>query len=85
MLPINLGIPRLLDHRGVEFMYHCNRKKINNMLVMLEPGELGDMAANGPFPVQIPFGTGTDTKKNISLFSSKRCQVFSFTFFNYAE
>ena len=45
--------PRILELRGVEFMCHCNRKKINNMLVMLEPHDLSDMAANGPFPIQI--------------------------------
>ena len=45
--------PRLLDHRGVEFMCHCSRKKIQNMLRMLDIQELEDMAVNGPFPVRI--------------------------------
>lgn len=42
-----------LHHRGIEFMCHCNRKGIGTMLKMLAPDELKDMAANGPFPVQI--------------------------------
>lgn len=45
--------PRLLDQRGVEFMCHCNPPQIRTMLSMLELGALEDMAANGPFPVDI--------------------------------
>ena len=45
--------PHLLDHRGVEFMCHCSRKKITNMLAMLDIRDLEDMAVNGPFPIQI--------------------------------
>ncbi len=45
--------PRLLDQRGVEFMCHCGEQQIRAMLSMLELNELADMAANGPFPVEI--------------------------------
>lgn len=45
--------PKLLDHRGIEFMCHCNQKHIATMLMMLNPEELEDMATNGPFPVKI--------------------------------
>ncbi|KJS30321.1 MAG: hypothetical protein VR64_16590 [Desulfatitalea sp. BRH_c12] len=45
--------PRLLDHRGVEFMCHCSRAQIRTMLSMLDPAELDDMARNGPFPIEI--------------------------------
>ncbi len=45
--------PRLLDHKGVEFMCHCSRKQIQTMLALLKPEDLKDMAENGPFPVQI--------------------------------
>jgi molecular chaperone Hsp33 len=45
--------PLRLHHRGVEFMCHCNRKAIGAMLLLLKPEELEDMAANGPFPIQI--------------------------------
>ncbi len=45
--------PRLIDHRGVEFMCHCSRKRIVTMLHMLKAEDLEEMAVNGPFPVEI--------------------------------
>lgn len=45
--------PRLLDQRGIEFLCHCNRDQIRNMLTMLSPEDIDDMARNGPFPVEI--------------------------------
>ena len=45
--------PKLLHHRGIEFMCHCSQKGIAVMLMMLKLEELEEMAANGPFPVQI--------------------------------
>jgi molecular chaperone Hsp33 len=45
--------PRLLDHRGIEFMCHCNRNQIQNILGMLPLEDLQDMARNGPFPIEI--------------------------------
>ncbi len=45
--------PRLLESRGVEFMCHCNIKRITRMISMLKLEDLEDMAANGPFPIEI--------------------------------
>jgi molecular chaperone Hsp33 len=45
--------PKLLDQRGVEFMCHCNRDRIRAMISMLKPEDIADMAANGPFPIEI--------------------------------
>jgi molecular chaperone Hsp33 len=45
--------PRLLDQRGVEFMCHCSRQRLRTMIAMLKREDLADMAANGPFPVEI--------------------------------
>jgi molecular chaperone Hsp33 len=45
--------PRLLDQRGVEFMCHCSRERITAMITMLKPEDLAEMAANGPFPIEI--------------------------------
>ena len=45
--------PKFLGQRGVEFMCHCTDKRIVSMLNMLGQSELDDMAANGPFPVQV--------------------------------
>lgn len=45
--------PRLLGSRGVEFMCHCNREQIRNMIAMLDIDDVQDLADNGPYPVQI--------------------------------
>ena len=45
--------PRLLESRGIEFMCHCSRSQIRRMIALLDADELEDMAANGPFPVQV--------------------------------
>jgi molecular chaperone Hsp33 len=45
--------PKLLEGRGVEFMCHCNHERISSMLAMLKLEDLEDMAANGPFPIEI--------------------------------
>ena len=45
--------PRLLENRGVEFMCHCNADRIRTMIAMLKPEDLQDMAANGPFPLEV--------------------------------
>ena len=45
--------PRLLENRGVEFMCHCNIKRITRMISMLKLEDLEDMATNGPFPIEI--------------------------------
>lgn len=45
--------PQLLESRGVEFMCHCNPKRISTMLAMLKLQDLEEMAENGPFPIEI--------------------------------
>ena len=45
--------PRILDHRGIEFLCHCSERQIENILGMLPVEDLEDMAFNGPFPVEI--------------------------------
>jgi len=42
----------LADYR-VEFMCHCKRDKIENMLMMLPVTDLKDIRDNGPFPLEI--------------------------------
>jgi len=37
----------------VEFMCHCNRDKIENMLMMLPVADLKELRDNGPFPLKI--------------------------------
>ena len=44
---------KLLTSRGIEFMCHCNDDRISAMLAMLKPDDLEEMAANGPFPIEI--------------------------------
>jgi len=45
--------PMLLGNRRVEFMCHCNKDKVRNMLSLLSIQELEDIQENGPFPVEI--------------------------------
>jgi molecular chaperone Hsp33 len=45
--------PELLADYRVEFMCHCNRDKIENMLMMLPVTDLKDIRDNGPFPLEI--------------------------------
>ncbi len=45
--------PKLLEDRGVEFMCHCNPKRITRMIAMLKVEDLDEMAENGPFPIEI--------------------------------
>ncbi len=45
--------PKLLEDRGVEFMCHCNPQRISSMIAMLKTEDLDEMAANGPFPIEI--------------------------------
>ena len=45
--------PKYLDSRGIEFLCHCKRNQIRNMIAMLELRDVQDLAENGPFPVQI--------------------------------
>ena len=45
--------PQFLGDHRIEFMCHCNRDRVENMLTMLPEKDLRDMAENGPFPVEI--------------------------------
>lgn len=44
--------PRVLAGRRIEFMCHCRRKKLRNLLAMLPLEDLEDILENGPFPVE---------------------------------
>lgn len=45
--------PRLLAERRVEFMCHCNKEKVYNLLMMLPFEDLTDIIENGPFPLEL--------------------------------
>ena len=45
--------PEFLADYRVEFMCHCNRDKIENMLLLLPVHDLKDIRDNGPFPLEI--------------------------------
>jgi molecular chaperone Hsp33 len=45
--------PKILDEGRVEFMCHCNKEGVRNLLMMLPVYDLKDIRDNGPFPVEI--------------------------------
>jgi molecular chaperone Hsp33 len=45
--------PQFLGEHRIEFMCHCSHDRVREMLAMLPEKDLRDMAANGPFPVEI--------------------------------
>jgi molecular chaperone Hsp33 len=45
--------PKFLANYRIEFMCHCNRKRLHNLLTLLPIDELKDMRDKGPFPVDI--------------------------------
>jgi molecular chaperone Hsp33 len=45
--------PRFLADRRIEFLCHCNREKIRNLLMLLPIDELQDLRDQGPYPVEI--------------------------------
>ena len=45
--------PRFIDQRKTEFICHCNRDQIRNVLTVLPIDELADLQEKGPFPVEI--------------------------------
>ncbi len=45
--------PRVLAERRVEFMCHCNKEKVRNLLLMLPFEDLTDIRENGPFPLEM--------------------------------
>ena len=44
--------PRILENRHIEFLCHCNKERVRNMLAMLPIDELDDILTNGPFPLE---------------------------------
>jgi molecular chaperone Hsp33 len=45
--------PRFLASHRIEFMCHCNRKRVRSLLMLLPIEDLKDIRDNGPFPVEI--------------------------------
>jgi molecular chaperone Hsp33 len=45
--------PRVLAERRVEFMCHCNKEKVYNLLLLLPFEDLTDILENGPFPLAL--------------------------------
>lgn len=45
--------PRVLAERRVEFMCHCSKEKVRNLLMMLPFDDLSDILENGPFPLEL--------------------------------
>lgn len=45
--------PRFLAERRIEFMCHCNKDRLKNVLTMLPIEDLKDIRDNGPFPLEM--------------------------------
>ena len=45
--------PRFLANHRVEFMCHCNKKRLRSYLTLLPIEELKDIRDNGPFPLSL--------------------------------
>jgi molecular chaperone Hsp33 len=45
--------PRFLANYRIEFMCHCNRERVRNLLTLLPIDELKDIRDNGPFPLEM--------------------------------
>jgi len=45
--------PKILDEGRVEFMCHCGKDGVRNLLMMLPVHDLKDIRDNGPFPVEL--------------------------------
>jgi molecular chaperone Hsp33 len=45
--------PKFLSDRRVEFMCHCSRDRLHNLLTMLPINDLKDLRDNGPFPIEM--------------------------------
>ena len=44
--------PHILANRRIEFMCHCSKEQVHNILMLLPLEDLEDMAAKGPFPFE---------------------------------
>jgi molecular chaperone Hsp33 len=45
--------PRFLDEKRIEFMCHCNKNRLENVLTLLPIDDLKDICDNGPFPLEM--------------------------------
>jgi molecular chaperone Hsp33 len=45
--------PHILAGHRIEFMCHCNRKRVRNLLMLLPIEDLKDIRDNGPFPLEM--------------------------------
>ena len=45
--------PRFLAGHRIEFMCHCNRKRVSSLLMLLPIEDLKDIRDNGPFPLEM--------------------------------
>jgi molecular chaperone Hsp33 len=45
--------PRFLANRRIEFMCHCNKKRLQKYLTMLPHDDIKDIHQNGPFPLEM--------------------------------
>jgi len=45
--------PEITSNRRIEFMCHCNRDRLSEMLALLPVDELEDILAKGPFPMTV--------------------------------
>jgi molecular chaperone Hsp33 len=45
--------PRFLAEKRIEFMCHCNKDRLKNVLTMLPIDDLKDIRDNGPFPLEM--------------------------------
>ena len=45
--------PRFLADKRIEFMCHCNKDRLKNVLTMLPIDDLKDIRDNGPFPLEM--------------------------------
>jgi molecular chaperone Hsp33 len=45
--------PKWLSSLRVEFMCHCNRERLRNLLTLLPIHDLRDLRDNGPFPMEM--------------------------------
>jgi molecular chaperone Hsp33 len=45
--------PKIIDEGRVEFMCHCGREGVRNLLMLLPVHDLKDIRDNGPFPVEL--------------------------------
>ncbi len=45
--------PQFLANRRIEFMCHCNKKRLRKYLTMLPRDDIKDIHQNGPFPLEM--------------------------------